>query len=174
MNSVGLGGVILRWGLGIWQSVALRYYDTLSPVAIFFLDKVYFIYKCVAVMKVQFDPDLYWGFEPRESHKLSTNVYALSVAGAYVPRPQAGRGLLGVKVLLNEFSSSFRRRKTGGKERNKPWTMTITNSIAANRRGKDESSYSLFSLHARLLGYFAFLAEIGSAKRQPLIVGFIQ
>lgn len=145
--------------------------EQISPTAIFFLDMMKINGYVGGVMIVQFDPDTCWGIKPRESEVLSIIVRASSVAGALVPRPQAGRGLFGVIMLLNELSHSFRRRLDGEKERTKPWTITITNGTAVNRRGGIVYSYASFSLRDWLHGFFASSVEVDLVKRRPLLVG---
>lgn len=120
-------------------------------------------------MIVHIEPDLSWSLELCGGPSLPTNVCVLSDPGASVPRPQAGRGLLGVKMPLNEHSLSFRRRILGGKERAKPWTTTITTGSARRRLGGGTFSYVSFFLRVSLLGSHAFSRAM--AKRRPLLVG---
>lgn len=124
----------------------------------------------IPVMVVHVEPDICWGFEPCESEKLSINVRASGVAGASVPRPQAGRGLLGVKLLLIEISHSFRRRIIGGKVRSKPWMITITNSSAVSLRA-DGTFSKVYCFSRRLHTGYSALLEAAVAKRRPLLIG---
>lgn len=125
-------------------------------------------------MIVHSDPDICWGIKPRESENLSIIARAQSSAGASAPRPQAGRGLFGVIMLLNDFSHSFRRRFNGEKERIIQWTMTIAISIVANRRGGGAYSYALSSSGDWLQSFSIFSKEMVLAKRRPLLVGFVR
>ena len=99
-----------------------------------------------------------------------TNVRASDVAGAVAPRPQAGRGLLGVKLLLIEIFHSFRRRILGGNERLKPWTVTITNGSAVIRRVGGTFLKVYCSWRGRSIGSFASSPEAELAKRRPLLI----
>jgi hypothetical protein len=120
---------------------------------------------------VQIVPDTYWGLEPCEKHRFSTTVRVCRDVGASVPRPQAGRGLLGVKLLLIEPSPSFRRRDFGGKESLYEWTMITTTSSATDRHGGVESSCSPSSSGGWLSGLFASSISETTARRRPLLVG---
>lgn len=122
-------------------------------------------------MEVQFVPDAYWGLEPCEKLSFSTTVRVCRDVGASVPRPQAGRGLLGVKLLLIDPSPSFRRRHFGGNESLNVWTTIPTTSSATDRRGGVESSYSPSSLRGWLSGLFASSTLETTARRRPLLVG---
>lgn len=99
-----------------------------------------------------------------------TNVRASDVAGAVAPRPQAGRGLLGVKLLLIEIFHSFRCRILGGNERFKPWTTTITNGSVVIRRISGTFLKVCCSWRGGSIGSFASSPEAELAKRRPLLI----
>ena len=123
------------------------------------------------VMRVHIEPDTCWGFEPPESIKFSTYVPAMSVEEARrSPRPQAGRGLSGVQMLMNYLQRFFRRRMCGGIKGEKTWTTTITISSVVDRpRGGEVFSSYFCKLQKLSILSLSFL----KIKRRPHLIGIV-
>lgn len=122
-------------------------------------------------MRVHIEPDTYWGFEPSESVKLSMYVPAMRVEEARrSPRPQAGRGLSGVQMLMNYLQRFLRRRMCGGIKGEKTWTMTIAISSVVGRHLGGEVFSSYFCKLQKLSILSLNFLKI---KRRPHLIGFV-